>query len=579
MKQPHLSGVPGEPPPAPALRHSPGRSATSPTPSPALREASQGPQWADPTRGPAGVPSPGKTRPLVSAFRTIRVAPRVMRRSTGYYLKLRFLLALTLLSLLPTFVLTLLVQQVEQQTIQQSQQSTLQVLAQHDLASFRQELQRRQAVLDLLAKSIGLADLGQGTTSGSALQQAQNTLATEQDTFGDSIAWIVLNASNHIVVAAPNTLEGQDLTAGLVVSPLDDLVKFVQEGHQPPNSPQAESDLHLAVSQGKGKDSNWLALETLFSPEAPQTSAILLAIFSLSAVLQPALQTASEHATSYALVVNDQEQVVGAGGNGKIQALVGTTLNSTPLQDTEQTIRSSDGQERGGTETFHDPYTQAISMVAGSLLPEGGLVILTVAAQDDLPIPSSGLLSARNLPIVFLALTVVAVLIAAAVALPIVRPIRGATREITKTKDDVQSLANQAQQIADNQRVGTEILKNAAHGLSTRAGSIRHDVQFIEETVTRLLSGRFAAIAPYVEELSPQAQERLKILLVDIYRELQQIQALSSHIVSSLTTDRALRTLGEAMEGAGEISKQFDDASKTLHEGVHRLERASDALL
>ncbi len=529
---------------------------------------------------PLAAPTPPatRTRPLLVDLRTIRVPARAFRRATGLNLKLRFLLALTFLSLAPAFLLVLLIQQTEQQTVRQFDQQALHALAQDNLLSFRQELQRRQTLMDTLTTQGSLVQVSQGNASAGAIQNAQNTLALASQTTGDSIAWLLLNASDHVLAAYPSSFLGQDLASNTVVSSPLDLEKFVQAGRAAPPADQGNPPLQLAIGQDHSASGHdWVALESFFLPKAAPTSAVLLAVFSLTPALQPYLHTVSSQPTSYTLVVDEQNWIVGGAGDAAIQKQVGSAVTTVPLMQFVRTLRAS-GQTGAGLVEFHDPVTGAQSLVSGAVM-EGGLICLVVTTQDELGTQTSGVLSPRNLPIIFLALTVVAILAAAAVALPIVRPIRGATREITKTRDDVRDLAGKSLEIAKNQRVGTEILTNAAHGLRTRAGAIRRDEELIRDTISRIITGRFNALAPVIGRLPVDAQEEAKQLLSQMYMELQQAQTLAGAIVSSLTQDRALNTLQDAMEGAGEISDQFEQASKRLHEGAARLDRASEALL
>ena len=70
----------------------------------------------------------------------------------------------------------------------------------------------------------------------------------------------------------------------------------------------------------------------------------------------------------------------------------------------------------------------------------------------------------------------------------------------------------------------------------------------------------------------------MQLLSREIYQELQTAHQLASGISSGLESDPVQKRLGNVMEGAAEISQQFDQASQQLEHGASRLERAADAL-
>src|SRR5262249_42164365 len=142
-------------------------------------------------------------------------------------------------------------------------------------------------------------------------------------------------------------------------------------------------------------------------------------------------------------------------------------------------------QDQGGTEQiFNDPTTQVEEATSGTFLKDLGWVCLVVAPPGDLAPATTGLLAGRNSPLIFLTIIVVTTLIATWVALPIVRPIRRATRDILGSTDDVRLLAEQAKQIAKDQRLGTDILEGAAKGLDMRRRSIGRDASLIANSST-----------------------------------------------------------------------------------------------
>jgi hypothetical protein len=204
-------------------------------------------------------------------------------------------------------------------------------------------------------------------------------------------------------------------------------------------------------------------------------------------------------------------------------------------------------------------------------------VCLVAASPQDIAPSPTGLLSPRNLPLIFLSIVVVTTLVATWVALPIVRPIRRATREILASTDDVRLLAEQAKQIAKDQRLGTDILKGAAKGLDLRRQAIGRDAGLIANAITSTV-GRLTQMAQIINALPETFQAPLQPLAREIYQELRTSHHLAIGIANSLESDPVQKRLGSAMEGASEISQQFDQASQQLQQGASRLERAAEAL-
>jgi len=188
-----------------------------------------------------------------------------------------------------------------------------------------------------------------------------------------------------------------------------------------------------------------------------------------------------------------------------------------------------------------------------------------------------GLLAPQNIPLIFLALIVAITLVATAVAFPIVRPIRRSTREILATTDDVQLLSEQAKQIAKDQRLGTDILEAAAKGLDLRRQAIERDAKLISSALTGAAT-RLSQLAVMGQTLPDSYQVTMQPLVREMYQQLQDAHRLASGIANQLQNDPVQKRLGSVMEGAQEISQQFEQASKELQQGARRLEQAAETL-
>src|SRR5579875_2313577 len=85
----------------------------------------------------------------------------------------------------------------------------------------------------------------------------------------------------------------------------------------------------------------------------------------------------------------------------------------------------------------------------------------------------------RTTWLVLAGILLLTVLVATSVALPIIRPIRRATRDINDTIKEVNKLAVNARNIAQEHRLGTSILSGASRRLQIRRQSIIRDSAFI----------------------------------------------------------------------------------------------------
>ncbi len=484
-------------------------------------------------------------------------------RATGLSLKLRFLLALTLLSLAPAFLLVLLYQQANQSSLTRAGQQALLATAQTDSNVLAQELANRQAHLASLAQQTNIAQANP--------QQAESLLREASRATPDSIAWMVLNGSDRITASTLPDIEGQALASTTLLAHPAVLGNFVQEQRQ------AASPAPLPVAVGPDEaiaDKAWVATLAFVSPKTPARSSAILAVFSLPKLVSSYLSPFSSSPTSYVGVFDTQGTILGVVGNEQLAQQIGQPLPVEQLRNMIQTLQTDQGNT---AQPYHDLTTDKQETAAGAMNKDLGIVFLAVAPLDDLAPPTTGLLEARNLPLIFLSIIVVTTLAATWVALPIVRPIRRATREILASTDDVRLLAEQAKQIAKDQRLGTDILEGAAKGLDMRRRAIGRDAGLIANSSTAAAT-RLAQLAHTINELPESFQAPMQMLTREIYQELQTAHQLATGISSGLESDPVQKRLGNVMEGAAEISQQFEQASQQLQQGASRLERAAETL-
>jgi hypothetical protein len=214
-----------------------------------------------------------------------------------------------------------------------------------------------------------------------------------------------------------------------------------------------------------------------------------------------------------------------------------------------------------------------LALMATAILP--AIVLILVSGN---PTPASGnhdLFAGRNTPLLMLGIFVVVVLVATWMALPIVRPIRRATRAIETTTEDVRKLARDAKVIAADHTTGTIILIGASKRLAGRRQTLIRDAMLIAHTSQDTL--------PHLQRLHKQLQESQDKRSVEelsvLYQSLQQIYNTATAIADGFTRDTTLDQLDHAMAGAREIAKQFEVAGKQLEKETEHLETAAKSLI
>jgi hypothetical protein len=503
-------------------------------------------------------------------------------RGTGLGIKVRFLLALTLLSLSPAFLLVVVFQQVTQTNEQRAAQHTLQVSAHTIAGTILEELNRKQAILQRLANQSSIAQL-QGTPTTAVINQSEVLLANAGLSADDVVAWVVLGSDNQILAAAPNTLRGQMLGASSALPDSAALAAFVQQQRsQPP--PQDGKETPLAIASGQDASitgTNWASELAFVTPSDPAHSVAVLSIFSLQRAMHPLLAPFSSDPTSYTLLVNKEGIILGvSGGSDSLEQQLETDLGHQLPSDTlTQAIGSSLAAEDPSDDPllFHDPLTSANEQAAGVAVGALEWACFVVAAPTPLLSADSGILSPRNTPLLFLGILVATVLVATWVAFPIVRPIRRATREILSTTTGVRQLAKQAEQIASDHQLGTNILEGAAKGLDLRRQTLSRDAGLAMQSL-QAANQRVVHLANLFSDMHDPRWSEFRTLMIGLRQNIldasQQIQGMGE----VLERDTSQARLHEVMAGAGEISQQFTRASADLQDGAAKLEHAAEVL-
>jgi hypothetical protein len=188
---------------------------------------------------------------------------------------------------------------------------------------------------------------------------------------------------------------------------------------------------------------------------------------------------------------------------------------------------------------------------------------------------SPTLLLGRNAALILAGISALSTFVASAVALPVIRPIRRATRDITSATEAVETLATEADHIAHEQRTGTTILSGASKRLQVRRQSIMRDGLLIMQACE--------ALQPRIIYLLKQAQDARDSskaeILTTLHQGMRYIAQLSQGITHALSQDSTFEQLDRAMASAQEISDQFEDAGRQLKQKAEQLGQAANTLI
>jgi hypothetical protein len=481
---------------------------------------------------------------------------QILLRQTGLGIKIRFLLALTLIAIIPAIMLVLILGDPTGHEQQQSLGQALLLQAQAQAVALNQAVAARQSTLASVAARPSLALLA---TNPIAAPGGVDLLRAAQQADSTSMAWLLIRPDGVILADGnlPDHLSGQRLGAAKLISNPSQLMPLVQSA-----STGSNPDVVLLNTQN-----DWLALAAPLADGAPH-HAVLLALFSLPKVTAAFVSAPTGINGAAALLLNQQGQVVRSAGplvsSLKAFAQVPALFNALPLNSATPALIGSD--------PLTDRPDLAIGVPVDAL--KGRYFLLT--PQDATLVPSSrAIFAGRNTPLLLLGILVAVVLVATWVALPIVRPIRRATREIGTATDEVRKLVDDARRIAQDHATGITILSGANKRLSGRRSSIIRDGTSITQIYTALL--------PRVEWLLQGAQgssnRQVVRVLQEIAQGLEQMNRLSAAIAHGLEADTTLNQLDSAMKSAREIAAQFEDASKQLEHRADQLEVAARTLL
>lgn len=186
---------------------------------------------------------------------------------------------------------------------------------------------------------------------------------------------------------------------------------------------------------------------------------------------------------------------------------------------------------------------------------------------------AAAFLSGRNALLCLLVIFVAIVLVATWVALPVIRPIRRATRQISHTSKAITFLAQETLSIASEHRTGITIIAGASTKLSGRRLSIIRDCRMIVQGCHRL----HTRTQQLLQALPQQTQTHVSQQA--LLQEIVDIATLATAIATGLENDSSLENLQKAMTSAQDFSRHFEEASAHLQQEARQIETASHSLL
>ncbi|MEO6890590.1 MAG: hypothetical protein ABI456_14425 [Ktedonobacteraceae bacterium] len=484
-------------------------------------------------------------------------------RQTGLGIKVQFLLALTLIAVFPAVLLVLLLGDPSGQEQRASLGQGLQLQAQTQATALDHMLAARQRTISTLARNPMLLQVATGTANPGTVQSILQTVQQADDA---SVMWFLVRTDGTILAAGdgPGHLRGLRLPQTQIVSQTSPLLQLIQ------TTVAGKSPTPLLLLSDDARISGgWLAIASSLTQRSSfSKAAAIVGVFSLQKVAQGLNDTSNFINGLVGVLLDSRNRVVAHTGHlsvgQKAFASAPRSVQAVPLGTAAPTI------------VDNDPLTGQTDIAIGAAIPTLNGRYLLLVPQNTSLVPSNRVFFAgRNTPLLILGILVVVILVATWVALPIVRPIRRATREIGSTTQEVRKLANDARRIAQDHSLGIALLNGANRKLLSRRQSIIRDEYLIRHICTALWP-RLQCVQPIVQSSgNTQAMDVFQI----VQQGIAQINNLATATATSLEKDTSLSQLDSAMESAREISTQFEDAGKQLEQGAEQLETAARTLL
>ncbi len=487
---------------------------------------------------------------------------QILLRQTGLGIKVRFLVALILIAIIPAIVLVFLLGDPTGQEQRASLGQALQMQAQGQATALNQAFAARQRAVSIIAARPLFSQILEGTTDPAF---GQTVLQTAQQADSSSIGWFAVNAGGTVFATGDSSSRPPvlQLAQTTVVSHPAQLVEFAQ------TLSRGGPATAFLLNDDPRIPGGWFAVGSRVS-RSPSLSqgGILLAVFSLQKVTQGLVTPSKSVNGQVSLLLDGQNRIIAHAGQlatgQKAFAFGPQSLQTLPLDPALPLVIND------------DPLTGQNDAVVGTAVPALNGRYLLLAPKDTLLVPSSRTFFAgRNTPLLLLAIIVAVVLVATWVALPIVRPIRRATREIGNTTEEVRRLAVDARRIAKDHSLGTAILSGTNRKLLSRRQSIIRDTNLIAHTCDAILPRLQFVQSSVRGTANRQVFEALQVAVQGI----AQVKETATATATGWERDTSLSQLDSAMESAREISEQFLGAGQQLERDAEKLEVAARTLL
>lgn len=429
------------------------------------RDAPPGQQNAHPMPGPSGGIS----------WAEAPISHAELSRSTGLGLKVRFLIAIALLSIVPAFTLVLVFQNASRAAVETAGTQRLATAASAQAAALNQQLVQLQGTVAHLAESPAP---GQTATADALLVGASQASP-------GSFAWMMLDGSDSITASAPALLEGQSLAHLSILRQPAALEAAVQTLRKP--APTQAGVQPFAIGFDPAVPGNvWLAIATWLPPHDQTHQSSLLALFSLAALFPPVLEHALGN-TGVALLLDQTGTVLSVQGEPALARQVGQPIPIEALKHLAQAPNAS-----ASLVHYLDPATHREFVALGVPCGLTGWACLVAAAAEVITPSPTGLLSPQNTLLEFLFLLVAIVLLITGIAFPVVRPIRKATRQIAIAAASIRILKGDVQLLGQDQEMVTHALGQAARGALARSASQGRQIatawQFLRRAAEKLVT-------------------------------------------------------------------------------------------
>src|SRR6266568_1192686 len=365
---------------------------------------------------------------------------KTLLRQTGLGIKVRFLLALTLIALFPALILVSLLGDPFGQEQRAALGQALMLQAHAQASAIDQAIALRQFAVSSLTKKTPLSRFASGTPILGG--QVSGMMQAAQQVDPSSLAWLLLQPDGKILAAGdtPDHLAGLQLAQSKIVSDptqLTELIQAVSHG-TPGGTPLLSNDEHI--------HGGWMAIAFPMSQNNTSSPAVLLAIFSLQKVTQ-GLVTTTVGLDNTAAVLLDQQ--------GRIVANSGPLASGQHVFDVATPVlRALQVGVTTPTLIDNDPLTARSDLaVSVPIKTLNGYYLLLVPQNTTLGPSSRVFFAGRNTPLLILAILVAVVLVATWVAL----------------------------RIGKEHAVGTALLSGASKRLGGRRQSIIRDMTAIAQ--------------------------------------------------------------------------------------------------